>query len=131
MYKQLLFLILIFPLLLTSCADDDGDGCIMISGPVINESRTVSEFHSVSLEGVGSILLTQGTPQSLTIETHQSVLNSLKTEVNNEKLNIELDDCISGNLDKLDIHITIPNIEKLELSGVGNIFGQNNFDLTN
>jgi len=129
MMRKLRVLMLIFPLIFSFCADDDGDGCIMISGPIINESRTVSEFHSVSLKGVGNILLTQGTPQSLTIETHQSVLNSLKTEVSNEKLSIELNDCITGSLDKFDIHITIPNIEKLELSGVGNILGQNNFDL--
>ena len=126
--KQLLIFVAIAPLLLTFCSEDDGD-CVVVSGPITNETRSVDDFHSISLQGVGNILLTQGTPQSLKIETNQSVHDLLKTQVSNGELRIELDDCINGTIDKLDIHITIPDIQRLEISGVGNILGQNEFDL--
>jgi hypothetical protein len=127
--NKLSFYILALFAMFFACNDNDSANCIVISGGVITETRQVSDFHSISLEGIGNILLTQGTPQSLRIETHQSVLGRLTTSVSNNVLQIKLEDCIEGSLDKLDIHITIPDIEKLEILGVGNIIGQNELDL--
>ena len=120
-------LLALFTILILSCGDDDV--CITATGGIVSETREVSSFHSIDLDGVGNILLTQGSPQELRIETHQSILSKLTTVVNNEELQIELRDCIEGSIDKLDIHITIPDIERLEIAGVANIFGQNTFDL--
>lgn len=117
-------------LLITSCDDDDnGNNCASTTGPVVTETRTLSEFNSISFEGVGNILLTQGSPQSVLIETHQDILEIIETEVKNEELKIEMRRCIDGTADKIDFHITIPEIKTLNLDGVGNIIAQNNLNL--
>ena len=120
---------LILPVLFVACESDNSTNCMVVSGSPIIETRQVDDFHSVSLEGVGNILLTQGAPQLLQIESHPTVLNLLETTVSNSQLNIKLRDCIEGQIEKFDIHITIPDIEKLEIAGVGNIIGQNAFDV--
>lgn len=119
-------------ILLTSCSDDDDiNSCVEATGPITSEIRVVDSFHSVSLQGVGNILLTQGPTQSLRIETHEGVLNNLKTTVVNEVLQIDFESCLQGEINQLDIFITIPEIRRLELDGVGTITAQNNFDLDN
>ncbi len=127
MHRFNYLLLALFTVFISSCGDDDA--CTLVTGGIINETREVPSFHSVSLDGVGDIYLTQGSPQLVTIETHQSILNRLTTKVNNEELHIELQDCIEGSIDQLDIRITIPDIERLDIAGVANIIGQNAFDL--
>ena len=118
-------------LLFTACLDDDdlNNGCIDANGPVLTEERTLSTFKSIELEGIGNILVTQGAPQSVQIVTNQNILSLIETRVVNEELQIDLEPCVNGPLDQLDFLITIPDIEKLELNGVGNIIGQNDFDV--
>ena len=117
-------------LFLAACSDDDTN-CVTVSGNLVSETRELADFHSVSFEGVGNLFITQESPQSVRIETRQSIMPLLKTRVNNGQLNIELEDCITGQIDKLDIFISIPDIENLEIDGVGSITGQNAFDLDN
>jgi hypothetical protein len=128
-YKQAFFWVAIIAL--TACDNDDGTNCIPVSGNIISETRVLSDFHSITLEGVGNIFITQESPQSVRIETHQNILPLLKTLVSSQHLSIRLDECIEGNIDQLDIYISVPDIERLEISGVGNIEGQNVWNLDN
>ncbi len=115
---------------LNACLDDDDDGsCIEQLGPITSETRQVNDFSGISLSGIGNIFLTQGPTQSLRIETHQRVLDLLETNVVNNTLFINLEGCIRADIDQLDIFITIPDINVLSINGVGNIEGQNDFDL--
>jgi hypothetical protein len=116
---------------LSACDSDDGNNCITPSGNVISEIRQLPDFNGISLQGVGNILITQEPPQKVRIETYQNIMPLLDTQVSNQLLNIRLDECIEGNLDQLDIHISVPDIELLEISGVGNIEGQNSWNLDN
>ncbi len=126
-------LILLGLTFLTACFDDDDNGrdCVEAIGSVVSETRSVSTFHSLILEGVGNVFLTQGSPQSLRVESHRSILDELETTVSNEVLRIELDGCIEGNIDRLDVFITIPEIQGLVINGVGSITGQSQFNLDN
>ena len=119
-------------LLIYGCSDSDSNNsnnCIEPTGVITTEVRSVAAFHSIELEGIGNILLTQGSPQQLSIITHQNLLSLIETTVTNEELHIDLDGCIQGMINQFDILITMPDIEKLELQGVGNIVGQNDFNL--
>lgn len=129
MHRFNCLLFALFTILFFSCGDDDS--CITVSGGIVDETREVSSFHSIRLDGIGNIYLTQGSPQLLRVETNQSIVGRLTTVVNNEELYIELRDCIEGSIDKMDIYITIPDIERLDIAGVASITGQNTFDLDN
>ncbi|MDH3709202.1 MAG: DUF2807 domain-containing protein [Cyclobacteriaceae bacterium] len=129
--KKLLYFLPWVAVGLISCDGDDEvpSNCIEPMGAIVTETRTVSDFEDISLTGIGNIFLTQGAPQQLSVVTHDNLLSMITTNVVNEELQIDLVGCIDGNITQLDYVITIPDIEHLEINGVGNITGQNDFDL--
>ena len=116
--------------LLTSCFDDDNgvSSCVQVEGQIVSETRVVDDFHSILLQGVANVLLIQGATQSLRIETHEGVLDIVETTVANEVLSIDLSTCLEGSLNRLDVFMTVPDIKRLELVGVGTITMQNDFN---
>lgn len=126
--KNILICLLMVSLAFFACSDDQDD-CISTIGPVVTESRTVSDFHSISLNGVGKVNLTQDNQQKLTIKSHENILDIISTKVSNNILYIEMDKCVAGKINTLDFNISIPEIKFLEVNGVGNFEGQNAFDL--
>ncbi|HEX3014576.1 MAG TPA: DUF2807 domain-containing protein, partial [Methanobacterium sp.] len=67
-------------------------GCIgqnaVGSGNVMNQSQNVSGFNQVSVDGSGTLIITQGDKESLTVEAEDNVLPNIKTNVNNNVLTI-------------------------------------------
>ncbi|MEX0291426.1 MAG: head GIN domain-containing protein [Flavobacteriaceae bacterium] len=124
-------------LLLASCNIDDGrnngfgNNCVDGTGPLVNETRSFSSFHSISNNGVGNILLTQGTQEDVTIEAQANILQILKTEVVDETLVISLVDgqCINSITETVTFTVSIPEIKNLELDGVGDFNTQNDIAL--
>jgi hypothetical protein len=119
-------LVLVF--LFLSCDEDPPNPCIE-PGDIVSKNRTVSDFHSIRLIGIGNILLTQGPEQSLRIETHEEIFAHLTTTVMDQTLSIDLNRCVGGPVDRLDIYITIPDIKQLSIEGVGSIIAQNDLTL--
>ena len=78
-------------LFITAC----GLGTIQGSGDVITESRDVSGFDSVSLSGIGRVIITQGDDESLTIETDDNLMKYITSEVRDGTL--ELGDTDNAN----------------------------------
>jgi hypothetical protein len=56
------------------------------SGIVISESRDVSGFDRVQLDGLGELTITQGNTETLTIEAEDNILPRITTEVRNGTL---------------------------------------------
>ncbi len=69
-FLKVIGLLIIGNLLITAC----GLRTIQGSGDVITESRDVSGFDSVSLTGIGRVIITQGDKESLTIEADDNLL---------------------------------------------------------
>ena len=51
------------------------------SGHVIAETRNVSGFHALELEGDGSVIITQGSTEGLSVEAEDNILPLIRTEV--------------------------------------------------
>lgn len=51
----------------------------------------VSEFNQVALDSIGTLIITQGNHESLTIEAENNFMLYIKTNVSNNKLNINFD----------------------------------------
>ena len=124
-------LVLLF--LVLGCTSDDDqplrDNCIRGQGSTLSESRSLSSFHSINSTIVADVFLTQGSQQNVRIEAQQNILEVLKTEVVNEELILSFEECVEG-LEKVTVTITLPEIRRLTLAGVGNFTLQNDFDLT-
>jgi hypothetical protein len=58
------------------------------SGNVISESREVSDFEKIILNGMGNITLTQGETESLKIEAEDNILSEIESDVSGSTLTL-------------------------------------------
>src|SRR5262245_28969601 len=56
-------------------------GVVNGSGQVRTESRTVQNFKAVELSGIGTLVITQGNTEALTIEAEDNILPVLTSDV--------------------------------------------------
>lgn len=56
------------------------------SGDLVTESRTVSGFNEVRLDGAGRLVVTQGEAESLEIEAEDNIIDELTSEVQGQTL---------------------------------------------
>jgi hypothetical protein len=111
-------LILVAAVLALSC------NVSVMSGETIKETRDVGQFSSISLTISADVYLTQGTVQKVEVEGDKNSLQELETVVTNEVLKIQKKKPVGGNIEKVVIYITIPEIEGLNVSGSGDIKAQ-------
>lgn len=113
-----LALVLLASVLLSGCISSPN--CVVGSGNVINETRSVESFNGIDLRGSGALILSQGPQQPLRIEAEDNILQLLTTRVEYGKLIIGFDSCISATK-PIRIHASARDIESLEVSGSGTI----------
>ena len=65
------------------------------SGKVIKENRKLNTFHGLDVGSTFTINITQGTPQSVSIETDDNIMPIIKTKVKNGILKVTT----QGNID--------------------------------
>lgn len=90
------------------------------------ETRNVDTFSQISYRVPGKLYLRQGSQQKVEIEGDEEVLGKIKTTVGGNKLTIETESSWrnwSSN-DKVNIYITMKNIESLHVAGSGNLIAE-------
>lgn len=115
----------------TSCYQDDNDGifnCVKGEGNIVTQEINVSEFTGVKLEIAADIYITQGDAFVVSVTGQQNIINELERDVNNGTWEVEFDRCVK-NYDELTIHITMPEIDYLAISGSGTMYSQNTLDV--
>jgi hypothetical protein len=93
------------------------------------ETRNVSTFTKISFRVPGKLYLKQGSPQKVEIEGKKDVLEKIETEVDGNRLVIGkegkwMDWSWGDNDDKVNVYITVKDIEGLSVSGSGDLIGQ-------
>jgi len=103
--------------------------CLEGSGNVVREARNVPFFTKVELRGQGNIYLSQANQHELTLEVEDNLMEIIETYVQNNVLIIEHPQysCLN-NKKPINYYITMNDIEKLAVSGIGNIFGEQRID---
>lgn len=125
MYSIILFAII----LMTSCQDRGNNGlfnCIEGEGDVVTQELLIDEFTSVKSRGNSQVYITQGNEIKVEVEGQQNIIDNIETDIQGGVWEIEFEDC-QRDYTKLKFYITMPVIESLEVSGSGDIFGQDNF----
>jgi hypothetical protein len=90
MTKKMLFTIttfIILSLLLTACQIPKFN-VTRGSGNVVKESRNVSDFNEVILNGAGKLIITQSANETLEIEAEENIIDELISEVQGKTLTI-------------------------------------------
>jgi len=99
--------------------------CIVGSGNVASETRTIDTFHSVELRGWGNLYVTQDETLELRIEAEDNIIPLLQTHVTNGVLVIEQERFRCAIPKKpVNVYVTMDEVKKLSLSGSGKIIGQ-------
>ncbi len=96
------------------------------SGNLITETRSVSNFSKIELEGYGNLIIDQTGKESLEIEADEKMINNIKTRVVGDSLRIEIDKpwtfwgfFVTGR--KINYHLTVDELESIKVSGSASI----------
>jgi hypothetical protein len=85
---RILLLIVVVALVSTACIVPFGPQLVRGSGDVIEVERKVSGFDKILVSGAGTVIVTQGETESLTIETDDNLMEYIETEVRGKTLEI-------------------------------------------
>lgn len=98
------------------------------SGVMVNEERDVSGFDRVSFEGFGTLIISQGSEESLSIEAEDNIMPRIETRVRAGTLEIGFDTSswqdVVRPTKSITFTLTVVSLEGLNLSGAGSIKAQ-------
>ncbi len=91
------------------------------SGNVINQTKNVSSFNQVALNGTGTLVITQGDNESLVVEAEDNVIPNINTDVSNNQLNINLKNNTVIPTKAIKYHLTVRDLNSIQIDGSGQI----------
>jgi hypothetical protein len=101
---------------LASCSDDTITG----SGRLVTETRDVSDFTSISSEGVFEINITESETQSVEVTADDNIIHNVKTTVSGKELSLYLKGDSYERI-TLQSNLEVVGLNGISNTGVGNI----------
>lgn len=101
------------------------------------ETRDVSTFREISYRTSGKLYLRQGSPQKVVLEGNEEAIREVETYLKGDRLIIENRDNNrwfswgNDSRDKINIYITVENINAIYLSGSGDLLAENTIQSEN
>ena len=123
---SLFFLVIVF--FLTNC--NHSLFGIKGSGETVKKILNLETINKIELAIDADVEIIKGDTQKIEIEGQQNIIDNIKTNVQSGKWLIEFDKKVS-NHSKLIVYITLPDIEEIVLSGSGDIYSEDTFDVNN
>ena len=103
--------------------------CVEGQGIIVSEVRALNDFSSINSSVYADIHINQGPLEDVIFEAQQNILSEIESNVVNGELIITLNRCVDI-VEPIEVYITIPDIQRLTLTGVGNFIAENEFTLT-
>ncbi len=107
--------------LLASCDILGSSPCLKGSGGQKKERRDLTTFTSVDMRIPGTVNITSGSQQEVSIETFGNIHPEIKTEVVGSTLVIRAENCLEYFNEEATISITMPALASVDLKGSGDI----------
>lgn len=126
MKKQVFFIkLLIGGLILSSCCFDGFDNAVSGNGNVISETRTVNDFHGISVAAGLKVFVNFGEMSNdIEVEADENLHEYINTRVDNGTLKIYTSRGIRNAKSK-NIYINAGQIDRLRASSAGKLTGSN------
>jgi hypothetical protein len=122
---KIFFLTLLF-INLIACDEDgvfDSNERVTGAGEIKTQELYLDDFAAVDLEGVANVYITTGKKQNVSFTAYENLLKYMKASVVGDELIIKFRDNISVNsVEEIRVDISLEEIEKITLSGVGNFY---------
>ncbi|SFS80188.1 head GIN domain-containing protein [Lutibacter maritimus] len=113
----------------TSCFMDGLTG-IKGNGDVVSEDRTISSnFSEIKVQQGIQVYITQGNSTELKVEADENIIDILRTEVKNNKLNIYFDKNVYKAASRK-VYLTTSDISKIETSSGASVKTENTIETT-
>lgn len=124
---KLFFLILITSSLI-SCNKDNRLFCTKGKGDIVSENRPMTNFNRISLQTNANVFVNIDEGFSVRVKSYENIASLIKTELSGSTLFISRDECIRRTNDHLNVYVTLPDLDLLEVEGAGNIIVRNTFN---
>lgn len=95
-------------------------------GPVVSKTLNVDKFKGLTLGFSGDVYLTQGAQQSVKVEGQQNIIDLIDLTVSEGHWKIRFTKSVRDHA-PLKLYITVPTVDKVHISGSGNILSENKF----
>jgi len=89
-------------------------------GPVVRKTLDLASFSGITLTLSGDVEITQGPVQKVEVESNQNIIDLIDTEVRGQHWTIKTTKSVRS-VKTLKFYITIPTLDKVTLSGSGDI----------
>jgi hypothetical protein len=110
----------------------DGSNKVVGNGKLVSEKKDINSFDQIDIEGVFNVILTQGDHEAVKVETDENIQPLILVSIDNNVLSVKMKDSISiDKMKKINVFITLVNINKLSSVGVGSIKCTNRLMLQN
>jgi hypothetical protein len=110
-------------ILIGSCNVLNGTG-VTGNGNIRTEKRNTPNFNAVKTSGSIDIDISSGDAYSVSVEDDDNILQYVVTDVHDGTLNVHYKDGYSIISDHAKVYVTAPSLDKLSVSGSGNIATQ-------
>lgn len=122
MKKTKLFFIFTLFLLVSGCIFPLRTTRIIGSGNMVTETRRISDFNSIQLNGIGTLYIEQGNKESLEITAEENIIEYLESSVIGNNLRLEVRDFVNLDPTKEIIYrLYVKDLEKIEVGGLGEL----------
>lgn len=109
-------------LMFTGCEEGEHNIRIDGTGPIVSQDLDLATFNKIEHTGVANYYITIGSPQSVVLKAQQNIIDVMTWEVMNQSLKVGLEKNVSiKNHDEIRFEITVPEINNIILTGVGDI----------
>lgn len=99
-------------------------------GNVVRETKAVSHFEKIEVNGTMSVYLKQGETESVVVEADKNLIPYFVIKVKGDKLSIGMRDEVEiEESTKQNVYVTLKDLTGLEANGVGNIESENTLNL--
>ena len=100
------------------------------NGVIEEQTRVLNGFNAISSSGSVDVFVRQGNNYSVVVRADGNLLNYIKTEVRNNTLIISVTKNI-WHAKTLEVHITMKSLQKVVMSGSGDLFCKSPFSVQN
>ena len=136
--KTFILLFSFIAVLFISCEEDEpifnNNRRVTGLGEIVSRSVVVDDFNAIDLENVSNVYIETGKARKVVFTAYENIIPYMEAVVIGDELLLRFNRDISVNSDEeIRVDITVPAIEKVTLSGVGNFYlngpQQSNLDL--
>lgn len=103
--------------------------CTKGTGPDVVDTLSVLPFTGINMSIAADVYLHKGPVQLVEVHGKQNLIDKLKLDVDSDIWKIDFQGCVWDKED-FEVHITLPEIDYIKISGAGNVISQDTFSTT-